>query len=188
MRLIFATGNRHKFRQMSGILAEFGIQLRRLGIELDETRGGSARQIALQKARQAFAAAKKPLIAEDTGVYFEAYRDFPGTMPKRVFEAIGFEGIFRLLKGKRRGARFECAICYMEAPGKCRFFEGKWNGSIAKKVAKPKAHEMPYTKIFIPKGSKKTLAEIPEWERNLSSHRAIAGRKLGKWLAGSAKE
>ncbi|MBN2067584.1 MAG: RdgB/HAM1 family non-canonical purine NTP pyrophosphatase [Candidatus Diapherotrites archaeon] len=180
--LTFATGNSHKFQEIKAICQEYGIELRQEKLELEEISSLDAKKIALHKARQAFEILKQPLIAEDTGFYFKAFKGFPGTMPKRVYESIGYAGILKLLKGENREAYSQCTICLMESPENYKFFEGRLEGSITEKVVKPKADVMPYERIFTPQGYKKAMGELSRKEKNEISHRAIAARKMAEWL------
>lgn len=182
MPLIFATENKHKFEEIAAIFEEYDISLQQHKMELQEISSSSAREIALYKARQAFQELKQPLIVEDSAVYFTAFKDFPGTMPKRVYLSIGFPGLLKLLEGKKREACFLSTICFIESHDTYKFFEGKWEGRIIKKVIKPKADRMPYEKIFLPKGSKKAVVEMSREEKNDISHRAAAARALSEWL------
>lgn len=183
MPLTFVTSNEHKFEEISTILKEeFDIELVRKEMDFVEFSNQSLKEIALQKARQAFEHFRIPLIVEDTGFFFAAYKNFPGTEPKRAFEALGFEGLLKLLKGKSRQAYSEAVICFFEGENSHKLFDGKFEGKIATKVVKPNAKVMPYEKIFIPKGEKRALAEMSREEKNAISHRGIATRKLGKWL------
>ena len=185
--LIFVTGNRHKFEHIAEVLAGYGIALKQHGIELEETDSSSQKKIALHKAKQAFALLRQPLIVEDTGIWFRAFKNFPGTKPKRAFEQLGFEGLFKKLQGKKRSAFFLTTVCFIESEKNFHFFEGKLEGEITKKVIAPEADAMPYAKIFIPKGHEKTLSEMTLHEKNASSHRGIAARKLAEWIRSKAE-
>jgi XTP/dITP diphosphohydrolase len=180
--LYSVTGNQHKFEEMQAVLKEFDVELKREKMDFVEFSNQSLEQIALSKAKQAFEKFRVPLIVEDTALYFEAYKNFPGTEPKSAFNSLGFEGLLRLLRGKKRGAYFKTVICYIESDSLHRFFEAEWHGKIATKVTKPKARGMPYDKIFIPEGMKKAAIELPLEEKNRVCQRGIAARKLGKWL------
>lgn len=179
--LLFATGNKHKFAEVSKVLAEYGIELKQANPEMRELKSIDPKKIALGKARQAFAQLRQPVIAEDTGIWFTACRNFPGTQPKSVFESLGFEGLLSRIKGKSRKAFFLCTICFFDG-SQHKFFEGRLEGRISTKIIKPKADRMPYEKIFIPICSKKALVEMAREEKNAISHRGIAARKLGEWL------
>jgi len=184
MNLLFVTNNKWKVREISEVLKEFDISLEQRQKEIPEKELNSIEKIAIDKAKRAFKEFREPLIVEDTGLYFKAYKDFPGTHPKRVFLGIGFDGIFRLLKGKDPNAFFKSVIVFIDSPTNYKVFSGEMRGKIIQKVKKPKADVMPYDKIFVPKGEKETIAEMPLEKKNSFSQRAIAARKLGKFLKG----
>jgi len=180
--LLFATGNRHKFEEISKTLAHYGIELSFQKTDLIEPDLDSLKEVALAKAKQAFALYRKPLIVEDTGFYLEAYPGFPGPNSKWVFNRIGYEGLFKLLSGKSRKGFFHTVICLIDGPESHRFFEGKWQGKVGKKVVMPEKDAMPYARIFIPDGEKRTAVEMPFEEKDQKSQRSIAAHALGKWL------
>jgi non-canonical purine NTP pyrophosphatase (RdgB/HAM1 family) len=182
MTLLFVTSNKHKFDAVSEILGEFELEIKRGEMDFIEFPSQTIKEIAVHKARQAFAEYRVPLIVEDTGVFFEAYNNFPGPEAKRAFEALGFEGLLKLLGGKSRAATLRTVFCFMERSDSFKTFEGEWKGKISKKVVKPNANVLPYEKIFIPEKSKKAVVELPKEEKNQLSHRAVAARKLGEWL------
>jgi len=184
MRLCLVSGNKHKFDEISRILGEHGIRLEWERMSLHEDPSLSLEETARSKAEQAFSAMKKPVIAEDTGVFFEAFNNFPGAQAKRFFEQLGFDGLLKKLEGKSRKARFETVICFTADGQEFKLFRGVLRGSIDEKVRNPGLDVLPYEKIFIPDGMQCTVSDIPRAEKNKFSHRAIAAGKLAKFLAG----
>lgn len=182
MPLLFVTSNKQKFDEVAEILGEFEIEIKRGEMDFIEFPSQTLKEIAVHKARQAFAKFRVPLIVEDTGFFFEAYNNFPGTEPRRAFEALGYEGLLKLLSGKSRAATSKTVFCFMGQSDSFKTFEGEWKGKISKKVVKPNASSMPYEKIFMPEKSKKAVVELSRAEKNQASNRAIAARKLGEWL------
>jgi len=167
---------------MKKILKEYSITLKQKKIHLFEPDLKNQEAVAKEKARQAYQKVKKPVIAEDTGVYFEAYNNFPGMLAKRVYLGIGFSGLMALIKkAKNKKAYFLTIVCYYDGK-KFKTFEGKLKGKLLDKTVSLEKDRLPYEKLFIPNGSKKALVDIPIEEKNKISHRAIATKKLGKWL------
>ncbi len=182
MDLFFVSGNRHKFEEISKILKKNSIHLKWKKMFLFEKKGLSLKETAKAKAREAFNAIGKPLIVEDTGVFFEAFNNFPGAQAKRFFEELGFEGLLKKLEGKPREARFETIICFTRNGKKFHFFKGVLCGKIDSRVHNPQKDVLPYEKIFIPNGFNCTLSHLARSKKNEFSHRAIAAAKLVAFL------
>ena len=180
--ITLVSGNRHKFDEISKILSGHGIQLKWKKASMGEKEGLSLGETAIEKAKQAFQIVKRPVIAEDTGVFFEAFDNFPGAKAKRVWEEIGFDGLLAGVEGKDRGARFETVICYTDDGASFDCFKGVLRGTLGTKVHDLEKDVLPYEKIFIPEGKTTTLSSISREEKNTFSHRARATGKLAEWL------
>ncbi len=180
--IILVTKNEHKIEEITQILEKEKIKVKPKRMSLQEPDLGSLEAIAKEKARQAFELTKKPVIVEDTGIYFSAYNKFPGTHAKRIFLGIGLTGLIALLKAKKnKKGYFKTIICYYN--GRVyKTFCGKLNGEFLTKPRKPKAKRLPYEKLFKPINSKKTLVEMSKKEKNKISHRAKATNKFAKWF------
>lgn len=179
--IYFVTTNKGKFELIQRVLQEYGVSLEQKKIELTEPESDSLKEIALEKARQAFEKIRQPLIVEDTGFYLEAFKGFPGQHSKWVFQKIGFQGFFKLLAGKSRKAFFHTVICFIDSGGP-HIFEGRWQGKVTTKAAKKKAPSLPYSRIFMGKGETKTSIEMSAAEKDKKTQRGIAAHALGKWL------
>ena len=188
MIVSLVSGNKHKFEEISKILASFGISLAWIKASLSEPEGLSLEETVREKARQAFEIVKAPVIAEDTGVFFEAFENFPGCKAKRSWEKLGFSGLLEKVKGKSRKARFETIICYTANGKEFHCFKGELKGTLTSKVHDLEKDVLPYEKIFIPTGSKVTMSSISRDEKNRFSHRAIATKKFAEWLKQGVEE
>ncbi len=182
MSLLFVSTNKHKFEQLQVALKPFGVELKHREFEMVEFPSDSLEEIAVGKVRQAFEKFREPLIVDDTGMYFDAYKNFPGTDAKKMFIALNYDGIFRLLQGKSRKAEFKTVICYIDSPDNLKCFEASMKGEITEKVFKPKKRGLPYNRIFIPKGETDVLINLPLKKRALINQRGLAAAKFGKWL------
>ena len=184
MKLFFVTSNEHKVEEVAHVLASHGIEVEQVDTELAEPDVGSQERVALYKAEQAYALVTKPVIVEDTGIYFKAYHDFPGIFAKRVYLGIGFKGLLKLLQGEDRRALFKVVIVLQwgKRKNQRKLFVGTLEGSMGSKLKKPHSKRLAYEKLFIPEGYSKTIVEMPLAEKNKFSHRAVAAKKLARWL------
>ncbi len=123
------------------------------------------------------------IFIEDSGLFVEALKGFPGVYSAYVFKTIGYSGILKLLAGvENRRAYFE-SVVGLKLKGEVRIFRGRVDGVIAEK-ARGKGG-FGYDPIFIPEGSEKTFAEAPEI-KNRVSHRKRALEEMRKFLVGFA--
>lgn len=182
MKLFLVSGNKHKFNEIKKKLAKKRIELKWKKASLNESPNQTLEETAIEKAEQAFNLVNAPVITEDTGVFFEAFENFPGAKAKRVFEEIGLKGLLERVKGKERRARFETVICFTKNGKESECFKGVLRGKLDKKIHNPKKDVLPYEKIFVPNGFNQTLSSISREEKNSFSHRAKAVKKLAEWL------
>lgn len=180
--LVFVTGNRHKYNEISAILKDAGIKLYMKELPIEEPDLSRIEDIAVHKARQAFEKTGKQVITEDTGVYFTAYNNFPGHLAKRIYQGIGLKGLITLIKtAKHKRAYFKTVICYKDKKEE-KIFSGTMEGTLLTKPREPNAERLPYEKLFVPTGHRKAVVEYSIEEKNKFSHRAKAAGMLKKWL------
>ncbi len=185
-RVYFATTNPHKVRQARAVLGKWGVEVRWLRRSYDESSDDSIYEIARKAVASLAEKEKKPVVVEDTGVFFKAYKNFPGAFPKFVFNSIGYEGIFRLLRGKSKEAEFVSAVGYCEPGKKAILFTGTMRGRVQLKAVFRNKDVLPYERIFIPEGKREVLASLSQQEKLALLHRAKAFEKLGRHLRGKA--
>ena len=80
--LIFITGNKHKLNEAKNVLEPLGFKVINENFDFIEPQDMKQKDIVVYKAKQAFLKMKKTLIVDDSGIYFEAYPDFPEFSPK----------------------------------------------------------------------------------------------------------
>ncbi len=186
MEILLVTSNVGKAREAIEILKPWGIKVKYASIEMQETKT-TLEEIAMEKARQAFAGLKQPLIVEDTGLFFEAFDNFPGPYPKRMFQKYGYGGLMKMLDGKSRRAYFKAVVCYADSSGAIKIFTGVCKGRIASSVSNIKDTTLPFDAIFITDGFNKTNSEITAEEKNSASHRFKALNAFAEFFANSKK-
>lgn len=180
-RIYFITGNKSKFEEAKLLLKNLNINMVQKDLKLDEIKTLDQEKVLLEKAKQAFKKLNKPVLVDDTAIYFENYENFPGTYTKSLFKSIGFEGVERLLKNVDRKAYFRTLVCYKDSKT-TKIFSGTWNGKIVAQISKMFNPDWQYNSVFIPNGFKKPLSEINLEERAKQSHRKKAFDSLIKYL------
>jgi len=182
MKLYFITTNKHKFEEVADILKEFPIELEHIDLEYDEHPDWGMEEIARSASKKLANKLQKPIILEDTGLFFEAYPGFPGAQPKFVFNTIGYKGIFKLLEGESRKAYFKTVAGFCEPTKEPVLFEGVMNGTFIDKIHNENKDVMPYDRIFIPENTTKTISDMTMQEKNIFSQRAQAFKKFGEFM------
>ena len=190
--MIFATGNKHKLREMRELLP--GVELEPLpgGVELPPEEGESFAAIALDKARAAHGATGGAAIADDSGVGAVALGGGPGINSARYGGegASDGENLEKLLRevaaaGDERGAYYVCALALVEADGSEHVFEARCEGQL---LEWPRGEGgFGYDPAFVPDATgpedTRTYSEISQAEKNEISHRGRAARLLARHLS-----
>ncbi|MFN8322995.1 MAG: RdgB/HAM1 family non-canonical purine NTP pyrophosphatase [Chitinophagales bacterium] len=177
MKIIFATSNQHKLKEIKSIGID-GIEiigLKELGFEgeLPETHE-TIEENSLEKAEYLSKKFNTACFAEDTGLIIDALNGEPGVYSARYAgEQATFDDNVNKVLAKMTGqtnrkARFKTVITYYNQ-GKHVQFEGVTEGSIL--TARKGSEGFGYDPIFVPDGSAKSYAEMPLEEKNLYSHR-----------------
>lgn len=125
----------------------------------------------------------RPLMIDDSGLFIDALKGFPGVYSAYVFKTLGCDGILKLMQGvSERSARFECCIGFMVPGGEPHISRGVAKGSISKEKAG--SGGFGYDPVFVPEGYSKTYAQFEIAEKNKISHRGRAIEAFLKELPG----
>lgn len=198
-RVVLATGNAGKLREMRAILAPWHVEVLPLA---DFTRGAAEEtglsfvENAILKARFASEASGLPAIADDSGLEVDALHGAPGIYSARFagLAADDEANNAKLLRelhdvpGDARTARYRCAMAYLRwpldpSPVVC---QASWEGRIAED---PRGSGgFGYDPLFVVEGSERTAAEFGADEKNRVSHRGQALRALVAALRGDDGE
>jgi XTP/dITP diphosphohydrolase len=197
--LIFATGNKHKLREMRELLP--GVELEPLpaGVELPPEDGASFAAIALKKARAVHEATGEAAIADDSGIGAVGLGGRPGIHSARYGGegASDEENLAKLLRevaaaGEERGAYYVCALALVDADGSEHVFEERCEGHL---IERPRGEGgFGYDPAFVPDATgpddNRTYSELSQAEKNEISHRGRAARLLVRHLSagGAAPE
>lgn len=168
--------------EVQDVFSGYPIELEHVDMEYEENHDASMDDIARFAAGKLANQLGRPVVLEDTGLFFEAYPNFPGALPKFVFNTLGYKGIFKLLEGESREAYFRTVAGFCEPGGEAVLFDGVMQGAITDRVHNPDADFMPYDRVFIPEGKKITVSDMGMKEKNDFSQRAQAFRKFGEYI------
>ena len=143
---------------------------------------------AIFKARAYAQATGIATVADDSGLEVTALGGAPGVRSRRYFgediaPADRNQMLLALLDGVAdRSARFVSVIALAQPDGQVQTFDGEVRGEIA--AAPRGADGFGYDPLFIIVGDGRTMAELPQAEKNAISHRGLAAAKLRDALGG----
>ncbi len=187
-KLVFATNNAHKLREIKEIFPKNIIikSLNDIGFQSDipETQP-TIEGNALQKAHYIYDRYKINCMADDTGLEIESLNGEPGVYSARYAgEHCSFEDNMNkvLQKMERISDRKACfrTVIALIWNGEEYLFEGKINGKII--TEKKGSKGFGYDPIFLPDGKDLTFAELSSEEKNKISHRGLATQKVVEFL------
>ena len=189
MRLVLASSNPGKLREIGALLAPLAIEVvsqAALGIADAEEPHATFLENALAKARHASRAARLPALADDSGLCVEALGGEPGVHSAYYAGRDGTREqrdernnarLLSVLKEDRRA--FYCCLMVMvrhaEDP-RPLVAEGTWRGEFAR--APRGTNGFGYDPLFYLKDFDRTAAELSPEHKNRVSHRGVAAARL----------
>ena len=193
-RVVIATGNAGKLREMREILAPWRVDVRSLAeftqAAPDET-GLTFVENALLKARFASSVTGLPAIADDSGLEVDALHGAPGIYSARYAGAEAGDAAnnakllheLALTPDAGRTARYRCAMVYLRWPEDPApiVAQAYWEGRIGREPRGTGGFG--YDPLFLVDDGAHTAAELSPSEKNQRSHRGQALRKLVAALA-----
>ena len=192
-KLIFASNNQHKVKEMRSILGNFDIiTLAEAGIDIDIPEPHDTLEAnASEKSSVIYKMTNMDCFSEDTGLEVKSLKGEPGVKSARYAgENRSFSAnVMKLLanlEGKAdRSAQFRTVISLL-FDGIEYQFEGICKGTI---IAYTRGEGgFGYDPIFMPDGSDSTFAEMDIAQKNQFSHRKKAIEKMVNFLSCSPKK
>lgn len=198
MRVVLASNNAKKLKELQSLLAGADVQLvtqGSLGIEEAEEPHGTFLENALAKARHAARAAGCAALADDSGLCVEALGGAPGVISAHWAGAVAPQGereATRALQDAQNNAKLLQAMAGV-AHRRARFVStlvalrstddpeplvavGRWEGEI---LQQPRGDGgFGYDPLMFIPGLNQTVAELSAEQKNHHSHRAVAARQL----------
>jgi len=189
MKIIFATGNAGKVREVKAILADLGMEvlsMKEAGVEAEaEENGKTFIENAIIKAADIQSRVEDAIVmADDSGLVVDALNGEPGIYSARYLGedtpySIENADIIHRLEGKdipERSARFVCAIAAVMPDGTVLTTEGTIEGYIGDEERGTGGFG--YDPIFMVPDKGCTTAELSAEEKNAISHRGKALRAM----------
>lgn len=190
MKIIFATGNKGKLKEVKEILTEDEvISMKEAGADIDIVEDGTTyEENALIKARAVCKASGCMTLADDSGIEIDAFGGEPGIYSARFlghdtdYEVKNSIILDRLrdVPREKRTARYVCAIAAVFPDGRELTCRGVFEGEIA--FEKKGSNGFGYDPIFFVPEYGKTDAELSPEIKNLIGHRGKALRKMKELL------
>jgi XTP/dITP diphosphohydrolase len=198
MKLVLASANRHKARELAGMAAATG-----LAVEIvPATEVGGMPPVAEDTGTFEGNVRKKALalvprlpqgawaLADDSGLCVDALGGAPGVESAYYAGPAGdpAANLAKLVLAMRgvppggRAARFVCILALASTGGVLGLFRGECDGTLA---TEPRGGGgFGYDPLFVPSGQDLTFAELGDAAKAGLSHRARAFARLAEWLVG----
>jgi XTP/dITP diphosphohydrolase len=184
VRLVLASRNAHKLRELSLLLAPHELIALPASVELPPETGTTFAENALVKARTAATATGMPAVADDSGIEAAALGGAPGIYSARFAgeDASDGENLAKLLRdvppdGDTRVA-YVCALVLVEPDGRELVAEQRCRGRL---THEPRGDGgFGYDPAVVPDDydDGRTMAELSAAEKDAISHRGRAAREL----------
>ena len=184
-RLVIASHNAGKLREIAELVAPFGVDAVSagdLGLPEPEETGTTFQANAELKALAAAEGAGLPALADDSGLVVPALDGAPGIHsarwagPERDFARAMARVQEDLGESEDRSAHFVCALTLAWPDGHRESFQGRVDGTL---VWPPRGGRgFGYDPIFLPEGESLTVGEMEPARKHAMSHRARAFARL----------
>lgn len=171
------TSNEGKYREYKRNLEPYFKEIRMADIGYPEIQANTLEEVVkyILDELSSFA----PLIIDDSGLFIDSLKGFPGVYSSYVMETLGCEGILKLMEKKEnKDAHFECVIGYLD--GEKKLFKGISEGMITEEIQG--SGGFGYDPIFKPLDGDKTYAQMSTEEKNKISHRGYAMDKFLNYI------
>lgn len=193
-RIIFATGNADKMKEIKSVFSDFDgeiLSMKEAGVFCDiEENGTSFEENALMKAKTIWDRTGDIVLADDSGLEVDYLNKEPGIYSARYLGEdtpydVKNKKIIERLTGvpkEKRSARFVCAIAAVLPDGSTKVVRKTVEGYIG--YEEKGENGFGYDPIFVVPEYEKTTAELTMEEKNAISHRGKALRSMKEELKG----
>ena len=175
MKLKVITSNPGKVAEYQKAFDELGIEMEHYRLPYDEIQTSDLEEVVNKGMDEIVSKGVRNFIVDDTGLFIDSLKGFPGVWSAYAQKTIGNKGILKLMGGvEDRGAEFRCCIgCDID--GRRIVVVGVCRGFITE--SEKGTDGFGFDPIFSPDGNL-TFAEMPIEDKNQISHRGNAVRLL----------
>ena len=165
-KITYVTGNWAKIASARQILEPLGIEVDNIKMDTVEIQADDVEDIAKYSAKWASEQLKCDVLKNDSGLFVEALKGFPGPYTHYADDTLGENGLLKLLAGEEnRRAYFKEVLAYCEYGKEPITFIGITPGTIS--LEKSGEYGWSWDFIFIPDGYDKTMGNYQDEERYL---------------------
>lgn len=192
MKVIFATKNQGKVKEVREILGDIGIEVLTMteaGIDVEVVEDGTTfEENAIKKAKEIMEKSNTLVLSDDSGLEVDYLNGEPGVYSARYLGedtpyTVKNNKILDMMYGvpdESRGARFVCVIAAVFPDGKIVTTKGTIEGKISLEIKGENGFG--YDPIFYVPELGKNTAELTAEEKNAISHRGQALRQMAEEL------
>jgi len=163
-RITYITGNWAKIASAKQIIEPLGYVIDNIKMETPEIQADDVTEVAKYSAKWACEKLGRAVLKNDSGLFVNGLKGFPGAYTHYADDTIGVEGLLKLMDGlEDRRAYFKESLAYCEPGKEPVVFEGITKGKID--VKKSGTYGWSWDFVFIPEGQEKTLGCFPDEER-----------------------
>lgn len=175
MKLKVITSNLGKVKEYQKSLGHLGIEMEHLDLTYDEIQTSNLEEVVSKGIEEVRKKGHSNFLIDDSGLFIDSLRGFPGVWSAYVQKTLGNEGILKLMGGSEdRGGEFRCCIgCDIE--GETIIVTGICKGKIL--LEERGSQGFGYDPIFTYNGVS-SFAEIDTDDKNEYSHRGNAVKLL----------
>ncbi len=188
MKLLVATGNQGKLKEINRLLADAPIEVVGLDQLTDPPEviedGSTFADNARKKAQEMAEFSGYLTLADDSGLVVDALNGSPGVFSARYAgkqgdDAANNDKLLATMDSvvdEKRQAAFHCVVALAWPDGRCETYDGQVSGLIMR--GERGTGGFGYDPLFIVPEYGKTMAELPLEIKNRISHRGTALRKV----------
>ena len=177
MKVLFATGNQGKLKEVQAKFAPLGFEVEQLVDEYPEIQADTLEEVVQSGLKWLYDRHKMPIIIDDSGLFIDSLGGFPGVYSAYVFKTLGCDGILKQMDGaENRKAEFQCCAGYVDSQGNIITIMGKSQGNLIHE--KRGTGGFGYDPIFVADEHNQTFAELDMESKNKISHRGRAFEAL----------